>query len=224
MELRPTAVEGCHELRLDQILYLLDRGDLAAWPARQGVGDRPGQRGRGGAEQHRRVPVAVGAVDEGAGQVGVRGQPRHGEQLIGPDQVLVQPEGMPVTAMNWLIDSSAIYELMTRVRDETNGLPLYITENGRAAEDYVNPDGEVNDVERVRYLRAHLEAAARAIQDGASLAGYFVWSLLDNFEWGWGYQKRFGLAFVDFGTQKRIIKRSGEFYAAVTRANAVPLE
>ena len=158
--------------------------------------------------------------------VGIRpdGEPRHGEQLIGPDEVLVQPEGMPITAMNWLVDSSAIYELMTRVRDETNGLPLYITENGSAWYDYVTPDGTVEDYERLQYLRDHLTALHEAIEHGVNLRGYFAWSLLDNFEWAEGYAKRFGLAFVDFGTQKRILKRSGEFYAAVTRANAVPLE
>jgi beta-glucosidase len=93
----------------------------------------------------------------------------------------------------------------------------------RRNENYVNPDGEVNDIERVRYLHTHLEAAARAIKDGANLAGYFVWSLLDNFEWGWGYQKRFGIVFVDFGTQRRIPKASAAFYANVVRANAIPL-
>ena len=87
----------------------------------------------------------------------------------------------------------------------------------------VNPDGRVNDAERIRYLHTHLEAAARAIKDGANLAGYFVWSLLDNFEWGWGYQKRFGIVFVDFGTQRRIPKASAAFYANVVRANAIPL-
>ena len=158
--------------------------------------------------------------------VGIRsdGEPRRGEQLIGPDEVLVQPEGMPVTAMNWLVDSSAIYELMTRVRDETNGLPLYITENGSAWYDYVTQDGTVEDYERLQYLRDHLTALHEAIEHGVNLRGYFAWSLLDNFEWAEGYAKRFGLVFVDFGTQKRIVKRSGEFYAAVTRANAVPLE
>jgi beta-glucosidase len=158
--------------------------------------------------------------------VGIRpdGDPRRGEQLIGPNQVLVQPEGMPVTAMNWLVDSSAIYELMTRVRDETGGLPLYITENGSAWHDYVTQDGTVEDYERLQYLRDHLAALHAAIADGVNLRGYFAWSLLDNFEWAEGYAKRFGLAFVDFGTQRRILKRSGEFYATVTRANALPVE
>jgi beta-glucosidase len=152
------------------------------------------------------------------------GEPRSGEQLIGPNQVLVQPEGMPVTAMNWLVDSSAIYELMTRVGAETGGLPLYITENGSAWYDYVTQDGTVEDYERLQYLRDHLAAVHAAIADGVNLRGYFAWSLMDNFEWAEGYAKRFGLVFVDFGTQKRILKRSGEFYATVTRANALPGE
>jgi beta-glucosidase len=86
----------------------------------------------------------------------------------------------------------------------------------------MDPLGSVNDLERISYLRAHLEAAARAVQVGANLAGYYVWSLLDNFEWGWGYQKRFGIVFVDFETQRRIPKSSAHFYAQVAQANAIP--
>jgi beta-glucosidase len=157
--------------------------------------------------------------------VGIRpdGEPRRGEQLIGPGVVFVQPEGMPVTAMNWLVDSSSIYELMTRLRDVTDGLPIYITENGSAWYDYVTQDGTVEDYERLAYLRDHLAALHAAIADGVNLRGYFAWSLMDNFEWAEGYAKRFGLVYVDFGTQKRILKRSGEFYASVVRANALPL-
>ncbi len=157
--------------------------------------------------------------------VGIRpdGEPRRGERLIGPDQVLVQPEGMPVTAMNWLVDSGAVYELMTRLRDEAPRLPLYVTENGSAWYDYVTQDGTIEDYERVAYLRDHLAALHQAIADGVDLRGYFAWSLVDNFEWAEGYAKRFGLVYVDFGTQRRILKRSGEFYASVVRANALPL-
>jgi beta-glucosidase len=156
--------------------------------------------------------------------VGTRpdGEPRRGEDLIGPHEVTVQPKGMPVTAMNWLVDSTAIYELLTRLRDEAPGLPLYITENGSAWYDYVTPDGTIEDYERIAYLRDHLTAVHQAIADGVNLRGYFAWSLLDNFEWAEGYAKRFGLVFVDFGTQRRILKRSGEFYANVVRANALP--
>jgi len=156
--------------------------------------------------------------------VGTRpdGEPRRGEDLSGPHEDPVQPKGMPVTAMNWLVDSTAIYELLTRLRDEAPGLPLYITENGSAWYDYVTPDGTIEDYERIAYLRDHLTAVHQAIADGVNLRGYFAWSLLDNFEWAEGYAKRFGLVFVDFGTQRRILKRSGEFYANVVRANALP--
>jgi beta-glucosidase len=141
---------------------------------------------------------------------------------VGPDGDMVQPDGMRVTAMNWLVDSSAIYELMARLRDEAPGLPLYITENGSAWQDYVTPDGTVDDYERMDYLHGHLAALHQAIADGVDLRGYFAWSLMDNFEWAEGYSKRFGLTFVDFGTQRRILKRSGEFYASVVHANALP--
>jgi beta-glucosidase len=139
-----------------------------------------------------------------------------------PGAVEYRPGQLERTTMGWLVDADGLYEILLEVSKQAPGLPLYITENGRAAEDYVNPQGEVDDIERVRYLHAHLQAAARAIRDGASLAGYFVWSLLDNFEWAWGYQKRFGIVFVDFGTQRRIPKSSARFYSEVVRANAVP--
>jgi len=108
------------------------------------------------------------------------------------------------------------------VSREVPDWPLFVTENGRAAEDYVNPAGQVHDPERVQFLHAHLAAAARAAEAGANLAGYYVWSLLDNFEWAYGYQKRFGIVFVDFGTQQRIPKSSARFYSEVARSSAVP--
>jgi beta-glucosidase len=145
----------------------------------------------------------------------------HRPRRLLPGVVEYAPAGLERTAMGWLVDPDGLYDLLMRLSKEAPGLPLYITENGRAAEDYVNPDGVVDDVERVRYLHLHLLAAARAVKDGASLAGYFVWSLLDNFEWAWGYQKRFGIVFVDFGTQRRIPKSSARFYSEVVRRNAV---
>jgi beta-glucosidase len=139
-----------------------------------------------------------------------------------PGVVGYRPDWLERTSMDWLVDPEALYELLLRVHADAPGLPLYITENGCAAEDYVNPDGVVDDVERISYLHQHLDAAARAIKQGVNLAGYYVWSLLDNFEWGWGYQRRFGIIFVDFGTQRRIPKASARFYADVARANALP--
>jgi beta-glucosidase len=149
---------------------------------------------------------------------------RHEKPVLGgtPGVVEYSPDWLERTAMGWLVDPDRLYELLISLSKDAPGLPLYITENGCAAEDYVNPLGVVDDSERVSYLHQHLEAAARAIRDGASLAGYYVWSLLDNFEWGWGYQKRFGIVFVDFGTQRRIPKSSARFYSEVVRANAVP--
>jgi len=139
-----------------------------------------------------------------------------------PGVVEYRPDSLERTAMGWLVDADGLYDLLMRLSKDAPGLPLYVTENGRAVEDYVTPEGTVHDPERVRYLHQHLSAAAKAINDGASLAGYYVWSLLDNFEWGWGYQKRFGIVFVDFGTQRRIPKSSAGFYSGVIRANAVP--
>jgi beta-glucosidase len=139
-----------------------------------------------------------------------------------PGVVEYGPDWLDRTDMGWIVDADGLYDLLTRLSKDAPGLPLFITENGCAAEDYVNPEGLVKDPERVRYLHQHLAAAARAIADGVNLAGYYVWSLLDNFEWAWGYQKRFGIIFVDFGTQQRIPKSSARFYADVARANAIP--
>jgi beta-glucosidase len=139
-----------------------------------------------------------------------------------PGVVEYHPDWLARTAMGWLVDPRGLYDLLLDLSRQAPGLALYVTENGCAAEDYVNQQGSVNDVERVSYLHQHLAAAGRAVRDGANLAGYFVWSLLDNFEWAWGYQKRFGIVFVDFGSQRRIVKDSARFYAGVVRANAVP--
>ena len=151
---------------------------------------------------------------------------RRGEEApqngISGSVVAFRPNGLEQTNMGWLIDPDGLYQLLLRVSKDAPGLPLYITENGCAAEDYVNPDGQVNDLERVKFLHLHLDACARAIRDGVNLAGYYVWSLLDNFEWGYGYQKRFGIVFVDFATQQRIPKSSAAFFAQVARDNALP--
>ena len=135
-----------------------------------------------------------------------------------------RPEELEQTNMDWpwVIDPGALYELLMRVSKEAPDLPLYVTENGRAAEDYVTPEGVVNDIERIEYLHGHLSAAARAARDGAALRGYYVWSLLDNFEWAYGYQKRFGLTFVDFATGRRIPKASAKWLAEAARTNSVP--
>jgi beta-glucosidase len=150
---------------------------------------------------------------------------RRGEERAAPGTTGVvewRPDYLEHTNMDWLIDPEGLYELLLRLSKDAPGLPLYVTENGCAAEDYVNPDGVVDDVERVKFLHQHLHAAARAINDGANLSGYYVWSLMDNFEWAYGYQKRFGVVFVDFATQARIPKASSRFYAEAARTNTIP--
>ncbi|MFC9652630.1 MULTISPECIES: GH1 family beta-glucosidase [unclassified Streptomyces] len=125
------------------------------------------------------------------------------------------PAPGPRTAMDWPVDADGLYELLTRLRDELPAVPLMVTENGAAYDDYADPSGAVHDPERVAYLRAHLHAVHRAIEDGAKVRGYFLWSLLDNFEWAYGYSKRFGIVHVDFATQRRTVKDSAGWYAGV---------
>jgi beta-glucosidase len=112
------------------------------------------------------------------------------------------------TQMGWEIYPDGLYEFIMRThREYTLGLPIYVTENGMSNADVV-VDGEVNDTARTAYIEAHLEAAKRAISDGAPLIGYYIWSLMDNYEWALGYEKRFGLVHVDFDSLKRTPKNS----------------
>ncbi|PJE95432.1 beta-glucosidase [Streptomyces carminius] len=140
----------------------------------------------------------------------------------GADDVAFHSTPGPRTAMGWTVDPDGMYELLCRVRDDFPGTPVMITENGAAFDDYVNPEGRVVDPERISYLHGHLSAVHRAVQDGADVRGYFLWSLLDNFEWGYGYSKRFGAVYVDYATRRRIPKESARWYAGVVRDNAVP--
>ncbi|MFJ2115045.1 GH1 family beta-glucosidase [Streptomyces sp. NPDC087850] len=127
------------------------------------------------------------------------------------------------TAMGWTIDASGLYDLLTRVRRDHPGLPMMITENGAAFDDYAGPEGDVRDPERIAYLREHLAAVHRAIGSGADVRGYFLWSLLDNFEWAYGYSKRFGMVYVDYATQRRIPKSSAHWYGEVARTGELPM-
>jgi beta-glucosidase len=115
---------------------------------------------------------------------------------------------LPRTEMDWEVYPEGLYRLLCRLHFEYQAPKIYITENGAAFADTVSPDRRVHDPARVDYLRDHFVAVHRAMQAGAPVAGYFVWSLLDNFEWAEGYTKRFGLVWVDFETQQRIPKDS----------------
>ncbi len=140
---------------------------------------------------------------------------------VGSEHVRPAFRGLPKTEMGWEIDAPGLHELLTRLHNEYPRIPLYITENGAAFPDRVSDDGAVHDPERIAYLDAHFRSAHRAISDGVDLRGYFVWSLLDNFEWAHGYSKRFGLVHIDYETLRRTPKDSFAFYADVIRRNGL---
>jgi beta-glucosidase len=123
----------------------------------------------------------------------------------------------------WEIAPEGLYRTLLRVSREYHPAGLYITENGTSLPEAPDPDGAVRDPLRTRYLARHTAAVQQAISDGADVRGYFLWSLLDNFEWGFGFTKRFGIVWVDFATQKRIVKDSGRWYAQAARSNGFPL-
>jgi beta-glucosidase len=122
------------------------------------------------------------------------------------------PDGAPVTAMGWEIYPDALYEVLVRLHREYGVGSLYVTESGAAFDDRRGADGRVDDPDRVSYLQGYVDAALRARADGVPLDGFFVWSLLDNFEWAEGYSKRFGIVYVDFETLERVPKSSFRWY------------
>ncbi|GMA64479.1 hypothetical protein GCM10025859_49190 [Alicyclobacillus fastidiosus] len=126
---------------------------------------------------------------------------------------MVEPPRDSVTDMGWEIHPQSLYRLLNWLQTAYTGdLPLLITENGSAFRDHLVA-GEVHDRERIDYVADHLEAAKRFIDEGGPLKGYYLWSLMDNFEWAFGYSKRFGMVYVDYGTQARIVKDSGKWYS-----------
>ncbi|MGY1439872.1 GH1 family beta-glucosidase [Streptomyces reniochalinae] len=124
-----------------------------------------------------------------------------------------------VTGMGWEVHAEGLTRTLRRMTDDYGARCLYVTENGAAYPDTVGPDGHIHDPERVRYLEEHLAACGRAVREGVPLAGYFAWSLLDNFEWAYGYAQRFGLVHVDYPTQRRTIKSSGRRFADLASAH-----
>jgi beta-glucosidase len=126
------------------------------------------------------------------------------------------------TDMSWEVYPDGLHALLRRVHADYGPKQIYITENGAAYDTPPGPDGRVHDTKRRDYLHGHLEAAARACEEGVPLRGYFLWSLLDNYEWAEGYRKRFGAVWVDYETQERSPKESAKWYRDVIRANALP--
>ncbi|NQX34634.1 glycoside hydrolase family 1 protein [Herbiconiux sp. VKM Ac-2851] len=138
-----------------------------------------------------------------------------GSPFVGSEYVTFPLRGLPLTGMGWEVNPSGLTRLLVRLGEEYPTLPpLYVTENGAAYDDEVSADGAIHDELRTQYIVDHIQAVSDAIAAGADVRGYFVWSLLDNFEWGWGYGKRFGIVRVDYETLERTPKDSALAYAA----------
>ncbi|MBN6052349.1 beta-glucosidase [Nonomuraea sp. RK-328] len=138
----------------------------------------------------------------------------------GTEDVGFRAVDAPATAMGWPIVPDGLSRLLVRLSGDYPGIPLMVTENGAAFEDVV-VDGRVHDADRVSYLEGHLREAHRAIEAGADLRGYLVWSLLDNFEWAEGYRRRFGIVHVDYATQARTPKDSALWFRDVIARNGL---
>lgn len=130
---------------------------------------------------------------------------------------VIEREGVERTAFGWEVSPGGMVDLLQRIQRDWNPAAVYLTENGSTFDDKVLPDGSICDVERRSYLARHLVAALEAIKSRVPLKGYFAWSLLDNFEWAEGYVRRFGLTYVDYKTQTRTLKASGQWYADFLR-------
>ncbi len=141
------------------------------------------------------------------------------------DGVHWHPRDLPVTAMKWEVQPEGLTRLLVRIHEEYTspaGVALAVTENGAAYDDVVSADGAVHDADRVVFLELHLAAILDAIDAGVPVAGYFYWSLMDNFEWAWGYDKRFGIVRVDYETQARTLKDSAIAYTRIITGRALP--
>jgi len=132
------------------------------------------------------------------------------------------PDNHPKSDMNWqYINSDCMYYGLKLFSEEYKPKKIYITENGYASKDKVGEDGKVHDIERINYLNDHFISTHKAISEGVNLAGYFLWTFMDNFEWSHGTSKQLGIVFTDYKTQKRIIKDSGFWYREIIKQNSI---
>ncbi len=168
------------------------------------------------------TPMLVAAYDgTGVRQTADGHGAAAGDSWPGCDRVQFLAQPGPFTAMDWRIDATGLRDLLHRIHAEHPGLPLVVTENGAAFDDVVTGEGAIHDEDRIRYLRQHLAVVHDALREGIDVRGYFLWSLLDNFEWSHGYSKRFGIVHVDLATQRRLLKDSAHWYRDVIAANGV---
>jgi beta-glucosidase len=164
-----------------------------------------------------KIPVEAGDLEITAEKPDFIGLNYYSENAVSwddgsPNKYSNAPFWQEFTDMDWPVVPAGLYRQVKWVSEVTGGnLPIYITENGYANPDTVNPGGKVHDEKRVAYLIKHLDICSKLIKDGVKLKGYFAWSFLDNFEWSWGYSKRFGIVHVDYATQKRTPKDSAYF-------------
>lgn len=145
----------------------------------------------------------------------IKADPR---SLVGLAQA-TPPKDAELTEMGWEVYPKALYDQLLTLKEHYGNPPVFVTENGVAFKDTVNRQGEVHDPRRIRFFKRYLRAAHRALEEGVNLKGYFVWSLLDNFEWAEGYDKRFGLVYIDYETQQRIPKASFEWFRETIKNN-----
>ncbi len=142
--------------------------------------------------------------------------------FVGSEHVTFPSRGLPVTDMGWEVQPEGLHRLLVRLHEDYPHLPIYLTETGAAYADVRADDGSVHDPERIVFLDAYLREVHRAIEEGVDVRGFFQWSFMDNFEWAFGYAKRFGLVHVDFATQQRTPKSSARWYAEVSRSGGLP--
>jgi beta-glucosidase len=154
----------------------------------------------------------VNIYSGGTIQAGANGEP----------ETVEFPTGQARTRFNWPVTPEVLY-WGPKLMHERYRIPIVITENGMSNTDWVMLDGAVHDPQRIDFLRRYLQALQRAARDGVDLRGYFVWSILDNFEWAEGYKERFGIVHVDLDTQKRTPKDSASWYREVIRSNGSSL-
>ena len=133
-------------------------------------------------------------------------------------EIVKRYDGFPKTAIDWPVTPECLYWL-PKFFYERYQKPIYITENGMSSTDWISLDGKVHDYHRIDFYHRYLKELKQAASEGVDIAGYFAWSLMDNFEWAKGYSERFGMIFVDYNTQERTIKDSGYWYKEVIEYN-----
>jgi len=148
--------------------------------------------------------------------------PSDASAWVAADDVEFLPQPGPVTRMGWTIEPAGLTELLVGLHDRYPTMPLLVTENGAAFDDVIGSDGLIHDRQRIAYLHDHIEAIGAALDAGVDVRGYFVWSLMDNFEWSFGYDRRFGIVRVDFETLERTWKDSAYWYRELARTNRLP--